>query len=476
MSFPSIPAGMGWPFVDATTGEFQSSAVKSWIRSQFMGANVLAYGAVGDGLTDDTAAIQAALDEAATVEGSVFVPAGTYSITSITIPAGVTLYGESASSNSVPLGSALAASSGAVTAAVVIGSNFSQMIDLTLIRDAAAKDIAGIHATAARPVIRNVYIWGFATGIEVDDAGQARVESCTLHGNTVGIHYRNGSADGHVLDTICHANDGAGLVLADGSNDIVVRGGKYEWNGAEGILLSNVGAITVTGVVMDRNGGPGLSIKGAGTRGGVVASGNVFRRNGRLNTGDNTCHILIQSAVQPVVVTGNYFAVGADDGGGGTTTPTNIYRFVNTSTEVVLVGNSIVDGSTAAAIGGSGTVTSLTVVDPSGVNLAGGSAYREMAIERIMSGATFRTSLANGGGGGVFQVAKNGAVIGSLTVHDTRRVLLSSLPVGLPTYTTAGRPSAATAGAGAVIYDTTLGYPVYSNGTNWRKFSDNTNA
>lgn len=37
----------------------------------------------------------------------------------------------------------------------------------------------------------------------------------------------------------------------------------------------------------------------------------------------------------------------------------------------------------------------------------------------------------------------------------------------LPTYTTVGRPSASTAGAGAVIFDTTIGRAIYSDGTSW---------
>lgn len=31
-NFPALPAGMGWPFVDADTGEFQSVAVKNWLE------------------------------------------------------------------------------------------------------------------------------------------------------------------------------------------------------------------------------------------------------------------------------------------------------------------------------------------------------------------------------------------------------------------------------------------------------------
>lgn len=35
-------------------------------------------------------------------------------------------------------------------------------------------------------------------------------------------------------------------------------------------------------------------------------------------------------------------------------------------------------------------------------------------------------------------------------------------------FSTAGRPSAATAGEAAMIYDTTLHQPLWSDGTNWR--------
>jgi len=57
--------------------------------------NVKAYGAVGDGVTDDTAAFQNALNAAAAAGGwIVWVPEGTYKIAGhLTIPAGVTLEG-----------------------------------------------------------------------------------------------------------------------------------------------------------------------------------------------------------------------------------------------------------------------------------------------------------------------------------------------------------------------------------------------
>ena len=56
--------------------------------------NVKRFGATGNGLTDDTAAIQEALDAASTAGGGVvFAPQGTYIILNISIPAKVTLAG-----------------------------------------------------------------------------------------------------------------------------------------------------------------------------------------------------------------------------------------------------------------------------------------------------------------------------------------------------------------------------------------------
>ena len=52
--------------------------------------------------------------------------------------------------------------------------------------------------------------------------------------------------------------------------------------------------------------------------------------------------------------------------------------------------------------------------------------------------------------------------------NGTGLKLAASKSLILGTTTTAGRPSAATHGAGAVLYDTTLSKPIYSDGTVWR--------
>jgi len=58
-------------------------------------ANVKDYGAVGDGVADDSIAFQTALRDMKTLGGALYVPAGTYKITQdLIIPSGVTLLGD----------------------------------------------------------------------------------------------------------------------------------------------------------------------------------------------------------------------------------------------------------------------------------------------------------------------------------------------------------------------------------------------
>lgn len=67
-------------------GNANAQSILGWI-------NVKSYGAVGNGTTDDTVAVQAAVN-AAPVGGAVYFPTGTYIVSSpIKLQAGVTYFG-----------------------------------------------------------------------------------------------------------------------------------------------------------------------------------------------------------------------------------------------------------------------------------------------------------------------------------------------------------------------------------------------
>lgn len=63
-------------------------------------ANVLDFGAAGDGLIDDTSAIQSAIDSLSLTGGAVYLPKGDYKITSaLEIPYGVSMFGDGATAS-----------------------------------------------------------------------------------------------------------------------------------------------------------------------------------------------------------------------------------------------------------------------------------------------------------------------------------------------------------------------------------------
>jgi len=66
------------------TGEALGSKHLNWHLEQPRDVKAF-YGAVGDGVTDDTAEIQAALDDAITYGYAIFIPAGTYLVQSLTL-------------------------------------------------------------------------------------------------------------------------------------------------------------------------------------------------------------------------------------------------------------------------------------------------------------------------------------------------------------------------------------------------------
>lgn len=94
--------GILWGWSDASGEERAAPRTQTY--------DVRAFGARGDGRTDDTAAIQRAVDAAARTGGVVKFPPATYMVTGVQLPAGITLdgYGATLKRPPVPRGGQLA--------------------------------------------------------------------------------------------------------------------------------------------------------------------------------------------------------------------------------------------------------------------------------------------------------------------------------------------------------------------------------
>ena len=179
--------------------------------------NVVTFGAVGDGVTDDSAAIQEAIDSVPTGGATVFFPAGDYAIgTTLTVPKdGTTLLGEGA-------GNRMGATQ------TGIGSRIQAITGITgsLILVQRTEDDRPVHGVN----IRELNIEGNSVGTAVDGiiyrSNQGRIDAVNIW-NCTGSGLRVQGYASPAWDTydtiisrcIIARNDEAGAFLDDGSAD-----------------------------------------------------------------------------------------------------------------------------------------------------------------------------------------------------------------------------------------------------------------
>jgi parallel beta-helix repeat protein len=320
--------------------------------------NVKDFGAVGDGVTDDTAAMQAAIDAASAAGGgTVFVPTGTFIVSA----------GEEPSDGCLMLKSNVymeGAGAGKTTVKVADGSDTK----ITgVIRSAYGEETHDFglsnltidgnrdHTTGKIDGWFNGYIPGkdgqdsnvTLSGVEIKDCSgygfdpheqtvNMLIENCVSHGNgldgfvadyMIDTKYVNNVAydnDRHGFNIVTSTNDftmtgnvaygngGNGIVVQRGSenipspHDVTIEGGSVYNNGAEGVLVKLSSDVTVTGVNIHDNGSAGVRIYGSSN---VLISNNTLTNNA-LNAA--VPEVIIQSYDDRSGVSGKYFS-GSDN-------------------------------------------------------------------------------------------------------------------------------------------------------------------
>lgn len=211
--------------------------------------NVKAYGAIGDGVTDDTAAIQAAMTACATAGGGVVhVPAGTYKVTAVLLkPAGVTLRGD-VRGGSILRSSALypmLKSKELTTGTGATKRSFEGgLVDLTFDAQDSLGGGGGYMVDANgwyNQTVRRVDFRDAAGGIHVrGDIGgtygayYGTVQDCTFNGCAVGARFSYGGNEWGILKG--RFNACTTCVLLAGCTGVKVIGPAFE-SSTTGVLL-----------------------------------------------------------------------------------------------------------------------------------------------------------------------------------------------------------------------------------------------
>ena len=194
-----------------------------------LGVNVKAHEATGDGSTDDSTAVQAAIDSI--TAGNVYFPPGTYKIGNITMKAGVNLIGHGRASKLIP-------TNGTTANIFTFGNNDSNITLAYLYFYGDGTDTLGTYGSA-------VYISAGA-GYECENL---RIINCEFESfSDSGIRCADGLKKSWIIDNLFHDNIDGGIGSADINmlgtvSDVTIRGNQCLSANDTGIRVIPTGEI-----------------------------------------------------------------------------------------------------------------------------------------------------------------------------------------------------------------------------------------
>jgi Pectate lyase superfamily protein len=334
----SVLAGAG-PAAAASSSSSSGTVSLDWLD---VTDTAYAGGATGDGSTDDTAAIQAALDAIGGGGGVVYFPYGHYLISApLTAVSGTMLLGE-CSFGMYPAGTA-----GGQAPTIVLAKGFSgaAAIDLSGVSSAltgirieglvlnggnlpATGSTAGVllSGSVTNVVLRHVVAstfpgTGFSLQLSAGGTPVAYMERCTAWKNG-GHGYDLYTSDCEITGCMAFENTLNGFNLQH-VDDVQFLGCRAEHNGENGFYYYDANAtstILFDACTTDQNNQNGFLISGASGNGPVQLTGCSLRRDGNNAEAGSTTYagLALAGSAIPVVVTGtNVQAMSGDNGGYG---------------------------------------------------------------------------------------------------------------------------------------------------------------
>ncbi|UVL01136.1 M10 family metallopeptidase C-terminal domain-containing protein [Pseudomonas sp. B21-048] len=427
--------------------------------------NVQNYGAKGDGITDDTAAIQSAIDAAAAAGGGqVYMPTGTYIVSGgeepsdgcLMLKSNVYLYGDGMGATTVKVADGSDTKiTGIIRSAYGEETHDFGVSNLTIDgnRDSTTgkidgwfngyipgeagydsnvtldsveiKDCSGYgfdpHEQTVNMVIKNSVSHGNGLdGFVADFLSNSTFENNIAYDNDRhGFNIVTSTHDFTMTNNVAYDNGGNGIVVQRGSEDIpsptniTITGGEVYGNGAEGVLIKLSSEVIVSDVDIHDNTSAGIRIYGSNH---VEIIDNTLNNN---SLGSPVPEIIIQSYNDTLGVSGMYFN-GSDN-----TIQGNIIIGSDLSTYGVaernedgtdrnaIIGNTISHTSKGATlVYGDGSYVSDTVPMITVQGTAGNDTLLGSAASEIFYGGAGNDTI-NGGAGG--DILVGGAGIDKLT-------------------------------------------------------------
>ena len=267
---------------------------QDWRQMAGPGLNVRLFGAVGDDATDDTAAIQRAIDAAGEMQGAVWFPPGQYRCGMLQLRTHIALIGTPTWSYRGHGGTVLRLNDEKASCLLnLCGTVGAHVSGLALDGGRLGQDVHGIYLNGEKHeeedslVIENCRITSFTgDGAHLEKVWGFTVRFCLFHCNG-GDGVMTSQWDGWVHDNIMIANGKYGYAARNANAAVTITANRIEWNRLGGILLESGTHYNVTGNFIDRSGGPGITLRGNPEAndqrwlpGTVAITGNIINRSG----------------------------------------------------------------------------------------------------------------------------------------------------------------------------------------------------
>lgn len=332
--------------------------------------DVTEHGAIGNGFTDNTAVLQAAIKSAAKVNGTVFIPPGVYVTGPLRGASNIRITGSANFSFSKPGGSILQLKKDTDAKCLLdltrcYGINVDNLCFVGNGNKDTSRTVHGIG------VFKKTYGWQEDTP-QIDHCRIEKFSGDAIHFERIWcfvvrhchLFACGGSGivvqgwDGFILDNWLSGNGGAGFRTLHENASVTLTGNRVEWNRKGGICVYGGIKYNITGNYIDRSGNSGLEMVDCSD---IAVTGNVIYRSGKPEWSDpeKVSHVTIRKSAG-IAFTGNSLAFGRDDGGKGKASPTVAMKLENL-TDSIIANNSLHRAAVNELIQQKGTFTNCVI-------------------------------------------------------------------------------------------------------------------